>query len=272
MKKIILNNKSQDRDKMIDDIRPFLDFHKKPEIVGIILYGGWGRGEQTEYSDIDIGIICDNETVTKRYQDEYDSNWKCGEHIIETIYYDYQSLWGKSLPKRCSEDKGCFWTEDTRFNWQNAVILYDPTENIQKLITEKTCYPIREQTENITTLIWVIERNLNYLLPRLLNTDQYAEAQMLMNRTIVGVIHYLYSQNGLLMPYENIAFYWFYKNNLPNKKIIEKLFNHSKPNKKDCTKRIQIFWEVCDKLKIEVKQQSIQDFAEAFFEAKEWTI
>lgn len=265
-----MNSNTEETSRMLEDIRPFLDMHKKPGITGIILYGGWGRGEQQADSDVDIGIVCENPEVLNAFKAEYDNNWLIKQRYVEPAYYNYQYLDDQSLPKRCTETFGHFWTEDARLNWSTGTILYDPEGKLQKLIKVKTILPDDERRANLDTLLWIISRNLNYRLPRFLRVEKFAEAQLLMTGTIKSIIHYIYNQNGLLMPYEEAAFYWFYKNNLPGKHLIIELFKHADADRQSCQLRLSKFWQVCQELEINVKHQSTDDFCKDFFGAKDW--
>ena len=254
---------------MIKDITPIIDFYKKSEIVGVVLYGGWARGGQIINSDVDIGVICQNQEVLKDYLNRYDNNWKCKNHIIEITYYDYEYLDNQLLPKRYFESKNCYWTEDNRFNWQQSIVLCDTNNMLLSLIKKKAKLPLEEQKANTSALKWEISRVLNYVLPRLVASQKYTEAQITMNKTIMVIFHYINNKNGLLMPYERAAFYWFDKNKIPGKESIEKLFINSKTDCDACKKRMQEFWQICEDLGIRVKRQTIEEFLESFFDAKE---
>jgi len=259
--------------EMLEDIKPVLDLYQKTGVVGIVLYGGWGRGEQLPYSDVDVAIVCESKRAMAKLQDEYDDNWQIKDYFVEPIYYDYEHLNSQPLPERMMRDYGYFWTEDTRFNWQQSKILYDPSGQTQQLIKGKAYLPEAEKQANLKVLIWVIGRSLNYHLPRFIDAKKYAEAQMLMNRLIGHIIHHVYNSSGLLMPHESAAFYWFNKKELPGKESIQDLLNSSEANRESCEKRINSIWRVCKELQIKIERQSAGDFLESFFEAngtKKW--
>jgi predicted nucleotidyltransferase len=260
-------------DELLKDIQPILDFYKKPDVSGIILYGGYGRGEQLPHSDVDLGVICKNEAVKKELQQKFGDNWEVKSHYVEPVYYDFEHLNSQPLPERFMRDYGFFWNEDTRFNWQQSKILYDPSGQIQQLIKDKANLPEREKQANLTVLIWVIGRSLNYHLPRYVDAQKFAEAQMLMNRLIGHIIHYVYNSHGLLMPYEGAAFYWFDKNGLTGKKTIEELLKNAEANKESCDERIEKLWQVCQELNINIELKSVKGYLEYFFETngtKKW--
>jgi len=260
-------------EKMLNDIQPIVDFYKNPDVAGIILYGGYGRGEQLPFSDVDIGIICKNEAHKTELQQKFADNWEINGNYVEPVYYNFEYLNSQPLPERFMRDFGYFWNEDTRFNWQQSKILYDPNDQIQQLIKDKANLPEREKQANLKVLIWVIGRSLNYHLPRFIEAEKYAETQMLMNRLIGHIVHYVYNNNGLLMPYESAVFYWFNKQGLPGKKLIENLLNNADANKESCLKRIEKFWQVSQELNISIEPKSVKEYLKYFFEAngtKRW--
>jgi predicted nucleotidyltransferase len=262
-----------DSSKMFKIIKPIINFYKKPGVVGIILYGGYGRGEQLPYSDVDIGIICENEAYKTELQQKFDDNWEINSYYVEPVYYDFEYLNSQPLPERMMRDFGYFWTEDTRFNWQQSKILYDPSGQILQLIKDKANLPEREKQANLKVLIWVIGRSLNYHLPRFIEAKKYAEAQMLMNRLITHIVHYVYNSNGLLMPHEAAAFYWLNKQDLAGKKSIEDLLINVEANKGSCLKRLEKFWQVSQELNISIEPKSVKEYLKYFFEAngtKKW--
>jgi predicted nucleotidyltransferase len=251
--------------KLISQIKPVIEFYKQPGVVGVVLYGGWARGDQTDYSDVDIGVVCENSEILQKLSKKYDNNWQCKNHIVEITYYDYDFLCNQQLPNRYSDIKNTYWSENNRFNWQQSIILFDSNNKLQSLINQKAILPKAEQKANLNALNWEINRRLNYILPRFIEAKRYLEAQIVMNNTILVIIHYLVDQEGLLMPYDKAALFWFNKSKILGKEYVSELFNYSQANAVDCMKRVTNIRQVCKKLKININNQTIEEFMQSFF-------
>ncbi|MEI6237012.1 MAG: nucleotidyltransferase domain-containing protein [Candidatus Saccharibacteria bacterium] len=257
-------------EKLLQDIKPVIDYYKKPEVAGILLYGSWGRGEQLPHSDVDIAVICNNKHAVEEIED---TNWEINDYFVEPTKYDYEYLFTQSLPERMFREFGHFWTEDTRFNWQQSKILYDQNDIVKQLLAKKAYLPAKEAEANLNVIIIVIERLLNYHLPRYVDAEKYVEAQILLNGLVNHVVHYIYNKNGLLLPYSSALFYWFDKKDLLGKQSVLNLFSNTGLNKDECLQRMKLFWEVCNKLGIKLKIRTQKEYLQYFFElngTKKW--
>jgi hypothetical protein len=264
---------SPDLERMLTDISGLIDYYKQPGVVGIVLYGSWAKGVQTDDSDVDIGVLCENQSVIDDLTKDNEGCWYYRNYAVEITFYDYQALIKQDLPKRFNEAGGNYWTESNRLNWLESKVLYDPQAKTQELTKLKAVLPESERLANLSTLGWILNGTLNFHIPRYLEAQKYTEAQILMNKTIEHVVHHVYNNDYLLMPYSGMTFYWFKKQNLSGLDLIEQLFNNAEASELACQARYKTIWEVMDALGIDVKHQTKKEYFKNFFDAcgaKNW--
>ncbi len=160
------------------------DLKKRPDVLGIILFGSWARGNNRQDSDIDLVVIL---TEGFRRTVEYS-----GEQVYEIIYITENSAFD-------------YWEnhkDQCAGLWEVAKILYDKSGTIQKL--EKRVKRMLKQGKKpydqyqLSQLRFDAEDQINYV--KKIKMTDLATARMILLNKVFALTELFFDIRQLWIP------------------------------------------------------------------------
>lgn len=164
-----------------------------PKYLGLIIIGSLATGTARPDSDVDLCVIATDEefaTVSAR-KDYYFGN--TGAFEDDEIEID-----GKIISMQFLRDAAEKGNEPTRESFRDAIVLFDHTGEMQKLVTKILKYPEAERIQKLKRFYSLFECNHYYAIQALQQDNAY-----LLGRCLSEVVFYA---SRLVLTYNRIYF------------------------------------------------------------------
>lgn len=160
-----------------------------PDIIGLVLTAGRGKGMVTEFSDYDFFMIVKDEKIAK-YKEKYESLKVSGHFdifVFSLSEFKEYAVWGSAFA----------WD---RYNFSHLTAQVDKTGEIQKIIDEKGIIP-KDQTKDFVTESIDAYINLYYRAIKNNRDGNKLAAHLDAVESIGYLLNTIFGLEGRLRPY-----------------------------------------------------------------------
>ena len=184
-------------------------FLADPQIDALLVTGSIAHGFNEEFSDVDIAIVISEELYQQKKANEILTYWESAENFYHGGYFDGKFISLENLALIAERAN-----EPTKFAFQDAIIAFDKTNHIGKILKIIGNYPLELYSKNVLRFLAQIEGWKWYCKEAINKNNKYL-LDISVTKFILFVGRLILLDNKMFFPYHK----WFLRvlETVPNK-------------------------------------------------------